>query len=527
MTAMLRDVSPAVACALLALACASPVRAQQPLSAERIAQLTAAGAPEAFRLYGELLTFPNDANHPADIERLSDWLESEFGRRGFSVRRLAMAGSDALLAERPVAGATRTVLVYLQADGQPVDPSRWHQESPWTPVLKARRAGATSVDGNPAEWETLAWERLYDSPDPEWRMFARSASDSKGPVAQFLSAMALLDEAGAAPEFNLKVIIDTEEELGSPHLADAVARYRGDLAADMLVIFDGPPHNSGRPSLTFGARGIATVTLTTYGPLVAQHSGHWGNYVPNPAVRLAQVLASMKDVDGRVVIPGFYDDVDLDAATRRVLAAVPDDTASIHRRMGIAAPDRVAPTLQEALQYPSLNVRGMSSGWVGAEARTIVPPTAVAEIDVRLVPETDPERLLRLMRGHIEALGYTVVSGRDPTAAERSAHPRLIRFDAEVSYAAFRTEFDSSLGRWLADGMQRVLGHTPIMERTSGGSIPIAPFVSTLGLPAVSVGTVNPDNNQHSPNENLRVFDFLQGIRIMAGILSQPLPGQR
>ncbi|MGK2961098.1 MAG: M20/M25/M40 family metallo-hydrolase, partial [Gemmatimonadaceae bacterium] len=145
---------------------------------------------------------------------------------------------------------------------------------------------------------------------------------------------------------------------------------------------------------------------------------------------------------------------------------------------------------------------------------------------VRLVPESDPVRLLDLMRRHIEQLGYTIVSGRDPTIEERARHPRLIRFDHDVSYAAFRTPFDSPAGRWLAAALERVLGHPPIMERTSGGSIPIAPFVSTLGLPAVSVGTVNPDNNQHSPNENLRVFDFLQGIRIIAGVLSQPLPLQ-
>lgn len=502
---------------------APPAAEAQPILApERINGLAAAHADDAFRLYRELLTFPNDANHPDDILRLTEWLERRLRERRFEVRRLDMPGSDAILATRSAPGAERTVLVYLQADGQPVDPSRWHQESPWTPVLKARRPGATSVDGNPNDWETLPWERLYERPEPEWRMFARSASDSKGPVAQFLSAISLLDAAGVTPPFHLKVIIDTEEEMGSPHLPEAVARYRDDLAADALVIFDGPPHNSGRPSLTFGARGIATITLTTYGPIVAQHSGHWGNYVPNPAVRLARVLASLKDDDGRVTIPGFYDGVALDEATRRELARVPDDTAAIHSRMGIAAPDRVAPTLQEALQYPSLNVRGMSAGWVGADARTIIPPTATAEIDVRLVPESDPERLLRLLREHVAGLGYHVISGRDPTPEERRIHARLIRFDDEISYAAFRTDFDSPAGQWLGAAFQRLFGEAPIMERTAGGSIPIAPFVTTLRVPAVSVGTVNPDNNQHSPNENLRVLEFLRGIRMMAAVLSQP-----
>jgi acetylornithine deacetylase/succinyl-diaminopimelate desuccinylase-like protein len=319
------------------------------------------------------------------------------------------------------------------------------------------------------------------------------------------------------------VIVDTEEEMGSPHLAAAVQRFRERLAADVFVIFDGPPHVSGEPTLTFGARGISDITLTTYGPRVAQHSGHWGNYVPNPAMRLAQVLASMKDDDGRVTIPGFYDGVTIDDATRRILAAVPDDTATIHRRMGIAAPDRVAPNIQEALQYPSLNVRGLRSAWVGNEARTIIPPDAIAELDLRLVKESDPQRLLGLVRAHIEGLGYHVISGRDPTDEERARYPRLIRFDASVSYLAFRTELDSEPGRWLGRAYQRLFGRAPVLLRTGGGSIPISPFVTTLGVPAVVVGTVNPDNNQHSPNENLRVFDFLQGIRIMAAVLTEPL----
>lgn len=494
----------------------------QTLPAARIAQLADAQAADAFRLYRELLTLPNDANQPADILRLTEWLESEFGKRGFRTQRLEMPGSDAVLATRSVPRATRTVLVYLQADGQPVDPTRWFQESPWQPTLKERQAGASSVDGNPEDWTTLPWERLYDAPDPEWRMFARSASDSKGPIAQFLAAVSLLDAAGVTPNFDIKVIIDTEEELGSPHLAAAVERYKGELAADMFVIFDGPPHVSGAPTLTFGARGIADITLTTYGPRVAQHSGHWGNYVPNPAERMAQVLASMQDADGRVTIPGFYDGIEIDAATKRILDAVPDDIPAIHRRMGIAEPDRVASSPEEAVQYPSLNVRGLQSAWVGREARTIIPPVAIAELDLRLVRESDPERLLGLIRGHIEGLGYHVISGRDPTDDERATHARILRFDSSISYHAFRTDFDSPTGRWLTSAFERLFGETPIRIRTGGGSIPISPFVTTLGVPAVSVGTVNPDNNQHSPNENLRVFDFLRGIRIMAAILSHP-----
>lgn len=524
---------PAVPAAALALVAALAALLAPPLTAgaqttptpERLEAAVAARAAEAFDLFGELLTFPNDANHPDDIARLTDWLDARLSERGFATERLEMPGSDALLATREVPGAARTVLVYLQADGQPVDPSAWHQESPWSPTLKARRSGATSVDGNPRDWETLAWERLHDAPDPEWRIFARSASDSKGPVAQFLAAMDVLDDLGAELPYTLKVIVDTEEEMGSPHLAAAVERYQDRLAADWFVIFDGPPHVSGAPSLVFGARGIATLTLTTYGPRVAQHSGHWGNWVPNPALGLAQLLASMKDERGRVTIPGFYDGVEIDDATRAILEAVPDDLDAIHEAMGIAGGDAVAGSPQEALQFPSLNIRGLRAAWVGDEVRTIIPPTAVAEIDMRLVMESDPERLIRLVREHVEGQGYHVVEGRDPTDDERRQHARLARLDASVSYRAFRTDFDAPPARWLRAGMERLFGAPPIMVRTFGGSIPISPFVTTLGVPAVQVGTVNPDNNQHSPNENLRVFDFLRGIRVIAGVLAEPLPG--
>jgi acetylornithine deacetylase/succinyl-diaminopimelate desuccinylase-like protein len=254
-----------------------------------------------------------------------------------------------------------------------------------------------------------------------------------------------------------------------------------------------------------------------------QHSGHWGNYVPNPALRLAQVLASTKDEQGRVTIPGFYDGIEIDAETRRVLEAVPEDLPALHRRLGIAAPDRVASSPQEAIQYPSLNVRGLRSAWVGEDARTIVPDQAVAEIDLRLVRESDPDRLLALVRKHIEGLGYHVISGRDPTDAERATHPRLLRFDARVSYRAFRTEIDSEPGRWLTSALERSFDEPPVIIRTMGGSVPISPFVEALGVPAVLVGTVNPDNNQHAANENLRVLDFVNGIRTMAAILTEPL----
>ena len=504
---------PFIAAALFGIA---PLHATE-LSPAGIERAVAAQLPSAFALYRELLAYPNDANDPQAILRLVDRLETEFRARDFQTTRITTPGSPLLLAERSFPGAAHTALVYLQADGQPVDPSQWEQDSPWTPVLKERAANG--------EWREIPWQRLTKEHDPEWRVFARSAADSKGPVAQFLVALQLLDEAGIRPDVNLKVIVDTQEEQGSPHLPDAVQQQRQRLAADMLLIFDGPPHNSGLPSLVFGARGIATATLTTHGPRVPVHSGHYGNYVPNPAIRLAELIASLQDDTGRVVIPGWYDGVSLNEAERAILAAVPDDGNAIRNALGIAASNGVAESLQESIQYPSLNVRGMRAAWTGADVRTVIPATATAEFDIRLVPESDPERLIGLLREHIEEQGYHLLD-RAPDDDERMRHARLATFTSSIAYGAFRTPFDSLPGRWTNRALTKLNGEPPIRIRNFGGSIPIAPFVQVLGIPAVVVPTVNPDNNQHSPNENLRLKDFVRGIETMVAVLQEPLESE-
>jgi acetylornithine deacetylase/succinyl-diaminopimelate desuccinylase-like protein len=390
---------------------------------------------------------------------------------------------------------------------------------PYQPVL-AERVEAPEA---PFGWSAIPWSRLGGVWNPEWRIFARSASDAKGPIAMLLAALDALARVGREPSYDLAVVLDFEEELGSPHLPAAVERHRSRLAADLLIILDGPRHPSNRPTLSFGARGIATATLEVFGPRVPQHSGHYGNWAPNPAQRLAVLLASMKGDDGRVRIPGFYEGVELDEETREILGQIPDDEAAIRRALGIATPDAVGGTLQEAIQYPSLNVRGMSSAWVGDEARTVVPASAIAELDLRLAPETPGERQVELVRDWIREQGYHVIAGREPSDEERERYPKVARFDAEVSYGAFRTPYESLVGRWLTRATRRAFGETPIRVRMAGGSIPISPFVVTLGVPAVSVPTVNADNNQHSPNENLRLGNWVEGVRAFLAILDEPI----
>ena len=485
----------------------------QSLDMNEINSLARGKAQSAFKEYREFLSLPNDANNEDELIPNMIWCEEAFQRRGFTTERLKTKRLPLILAEKQYSGAKNTVLFYIQIDGQPVDPSKWFQEGPFVPTLKKQ----VKKD----KWETIPWESLYKNYDDDWRIFARSASDAKGPINSFLIALDIIAEKGIKPDYNIKVIMDMEEEMGSPNLPPAVKKFRKKLKADRLVILDGPRHPSNEPTLTFGARGIVAIQLKVHGPKFPQHSGHYGNYVPNPAVRLSQLIASMKDDDGKVTIPGYYDGITISEEARAIMSAVPDDEKFIRRSIGISEPDKVANNYQESIQYPSLNVRGMQSGWVEKEVRTIIPSYALAEIDVRLVKETDPNRIIKLIKNHIKSQSYYIID-RDPKDNERSRYNKIVSFNYRIGYQAFRTPVNSEIAYWLRAALVNGFGKEPIIKRTSGGSIPISPFVNTLNIPAVTVPTVNPDNNQHSPNENLRVGNLIESIRTHVSLLVQP-----
>ncbi len=462
----------------------------------------------------DFLKIPNDANFPSHVSETMKWVKTSFESRGFQVTILPTEGKPLLVAESKIKGKnTPTVMFYAHADGQPVDSSKWFQDSPYQPVYKKWENG---------KWEIFERKASNELPNDEWRIFARSASDDKSPIVMFLTAYDISVKEKFKRNYHIKFVVDFEEEQSSLGLRSSVSKYASELAADQLIILDGPRHISNLPTLTFGARGIATMQLKVYGPRLPQHSGHYGNYAPNPALRLSQLLAGMKDDQGRVTIPGYYDGIQLDDDVKAILNAIPDDETEIRKKLGVGGADQIAETYQQALQYPSLNIRGLSSGWVESESRTIVPSEAIAELDLRLVVESDGNRMVELVRNYIESKGYYIVSD-EPTEAERLAHDRIIRVQSDVSYAAFRTSFNTPIDLWLTGAMQRAFGAVPIKERTGGGSVPISPFVKELHIPAVIVPTVNRDNNQHSPNENIRIGNYREGIVTILAILTEKL----
>ncbi len=458
----------------------------------------------------DFVSIPNDALDHADINRNITWLTKKFNKRGFNSSVLPTEGESLFFAAMPMEDNKPTILFYMHLDGQSVDPPKWNQPNPYETVLKSK-------DGD--GWKTEKFEDTNENINYEWRLFGRSTSDDKGPIVMFLNAIDMLKKDAVEIPFNIKVIIDSEEEKSSKPLPKAVKEYRELLKADFLVINDGPVHVSGKPTVVYGCRGITTLSLTAHGPIKPQHSGHYGNYAPNPGFQLAQVLATMKDTDGRVIIDGYYDGITLDENAMSVLKSVPDDATTINGNLAIKTPEKVGSFYQEALQYPSLNIRGLGSGWIGKKARTIVPESATAELDLRLVPESDGTRLKGLVKKHIKEQGFHIVDST-PTKEERMAHDKIMTITEGTVTDAFRTDLDNKYGNFLVNTLKEKLGEEVVQIRIMGGTVPIAPFINELKIPAFIVPMVNPDNNQHSPNENLKIGQIAYGIQVFYGILS-------
>ncbi len=461
----------------------------------------------------QLLAIPNVAADNENIRKNATLLREMLERRGFAAEVLETPGNPLVYGDLRVPGAKRTLLLYAHYDGQPVNPKDWRQASPFTPLLRSGRM----EDGAQDLGDPLARQAF----EPQERIYARSASDDKAPIVALLAAFDALKAARLRPTSNIRVILDGEEEAGSPSLVPAIGKYRDKLTADAMIIFDGPLHASERPTIVFGARGNLAVQLTVFGPKFALHSGHYGNWVPNPAMRLAELLATMKDDNGKVTIEGFYDGIPPFAAEERaILDAVPDDAVALQKLFGVAGPEVAGLKLQDALQYPSLNVRGLSSAFVGGDARTIIPDTAIAELDIRLVKETPSQRMHDLLVAHIRKQGWHVVTS-DPDDATRAKFSRIVKVTSRGDGTnAYRTSPLLPISKQLVSAMTEMFGEPPVQIRTSGGTVPIAPFIEAVGFPALSVPIVNFDNNQHGENENLRLGHLFRGITTLAAVLT-------
>lgn len=453
----------------------------------------------------EFVSIPNLPANPGLMLKNIAWVQEKYKTLDFKTTLLKTATLPILLVEKEYDPSYKTVLFYFHIDGQPVNPAAWDQEDPFMPVLKEK--------GDDNTWKTIAWDRLNTTINDEWRIFGRATADDKAPIIMFLKALELLNEQNRSPGFNIKVIFDPEEEYSSTALLSTIAQYKSRYSSDYFIVMDGPAHDSNKPTLTFGCRGIATCSITTYGAQLPQHSGHYGNYAPNPVFGLANLLSSMKDGYGRVLIHGYYDGITVSKETAALLKSVPFDKEDFNKNLGIAIAEKVGETYQEALQYPSLNIRQIGTSWKGKGLKTVVPEYAVADIDVRLVPETDGAKQLEKIKKHLLTQGYYVLD-RDPTEQERLTHSKIVKFIAKPAVNAFRTDPEAAFGKRVRENLTTTFGEAPVSIRLMGGTVPIVPLINALDVPTIIVPMVNMDNNQHNPNENIRIGNMRQGIKI-------------
>jgi acetylornithine deacetylase/succinyl-diaminopimelate desuccinylase-like protein len=454
----------------------------------------------------EFLAIPNVATDRPNITRNVAAIQAMFEKRGVSIRVLTIEGAPPIVvADLPAPGATRTIAFYAHYDGQPVDATQW-KSGPWTPVM--RDAAGSDVD-----WRNAA------TIDSEWRLYARSAGDDKAPIVAMAAALDTLHGDGRKPAVNLRFVFEGEEEAGSPHLEEYLAKYPEVLRPDAWILCDGPVHQSRRMQLVFGARGVVDLELTVYGPVKGLHDGHYGNWVPNPIIRLTHLIDSMRDETGHILIPHFYDDVKpSSAAEKEAIARMPAVEADLKREFGIAVTEGSDRALNELLMLPALNVRGIQSGHVGAQASNTIQTEAQASLDFRLVPAETPESVKTLVERHIEAQGYAIVRST-PDAAMRLVHPRIAKVIWGAGYPPARTSLDLPLSRQLANLMSAA-GHNPVRVPTLGGSIPMYLFQQPADTPVLILPIANHDDNQHAANENLRLQNLWDGIDVYVALFS-------
>jgi acetylornithine deacetylase/succinyl-diaminopimelate desuccinylase-like protein len=459
----------------------------------------------------DFLAIPNVAADTPNIRRNAERLLAMMRKRGIESRLLEGNGPPSVFGELKAPGATQTICIYAHYDGQPVDASKWAND-PFKPTLRDKPLDQGG--------QVIAFPKSGEKFNPEWRLYARSASDDKAPIIAVLAALDALQAMNKKPTVNLKFFFEGEEEAGSANLEDMVKRHAALLKADVWICADGPVHQTRKQQIVFGARGVTALTITLYGPERGLHSGHYGNWAPNPAMRLAKLLASMKDDKGRVLVEGFYKDVEpLGDAERRAIKEMPEIDEALKRELGIGQTEGGGRALGDLINEPSLNIDGIRSEYVGAEARNIIPAEAIATIDLRLVKGIDPRRQVERVIAHIKKQGYFVTPD-EPTREVRLAHPMVARVTSASGYPAVRTSMTLPVAQKIIGAVEQAVGYKPILTPTLGGSVPLYIFETALQSPQIILPIVNHDNNQHAANENLRIKNLWDGIEIFAALMT-------
>lgn len=426
----------------------------------------------------DLLAIPSvstKTEHRDDVARCAEWLATELRRIGLAAGCHATRGHPVVLAEwRGAPSGAPTILIYGHYDVQPPGPlEHWH-----SPPFEA-----TVRDG---------------------RIYGRGTGDNKGQhLAQLLALRALRDTAGGPP-CTVTVLLDGEEEIGSPNLAATLGALRERLAADLVIWSDGPVHDSGEPTVVLGVRGIVSFDIVVRGAAAPLHSGNWGGVAPNPAWELVWLLASMRAPDGRITIAGHDGGAEpLGPAERRALDALPVDLGAILAGAGLDRLDVPAERpIAERLALPTFTINSLTC-LDGGDHRTVIPSTAVARCDLRLVAGQRAETAIAAVRAHLAA---------------HLPHAEL-RLDRGAMQAS-RTPVDSPYTETITAALAGSYGRPAVLLPTLGGSLPIAALSEGLGLPCYGLPLANADERNHAPDENLELSRFHDGIVACAAVLT-------
>lgn len=423
----------------------------------------------------DYLRHPSISAEGLGIAEGADYIAEVMRQMGLAVRIMPTAGWPMVFGEYITQAAAPTVLLYGHYDVQPPDPLDAWITPPFEPTIR---------DG---------------------RLYARGVGDNRGQhFAQLMALESLLACRGTLP-CNVKVLLEGEEEVGSPHMPEFVRAHRDELRADLVIISDGPVNQDGQSIISFGVRGVLDIELRARGANQDLHSGNWGGVVPNPLWTLVHLLATMKNERGEITIEGFYDHVQpLSDLEREALANLPVDVEGVKRTLELSRLDepRERGYFERLSAWPTLTINGIHGGYGGPGSKTVLPHEAIAKCDIRLVEAQTVEDILAKVTAHVRryAPEASVVShgGMDPS----------------------KTPLDSPFTEPLRQAIRAAQGAEPLLVPAMGGSLPNYAFTKTLGIPAFGVPYANADEANHAPNENLEVARFFLGIKTGAAMLT-------
>jgi acetylornithine deacetylase/succinyl-diaminopimelate desuccinylase-like protein len=423
----------------------------------------------------DYLRRPSISAYGEGIGEVALYLEQRMREIGLQTQVVPTAGWPMVMGQRLPHSEKPTLLFYGHYDVQPPDPLDAWISPPFEPTIR------------------------------EGRLYARGVGDNKGQhFAHLLALEAWLVCLNELP-CNVKVLLEGEEEIGSPQMPIFIREHSSDLRANLVVISDGPVDVSGRSVLSFGVRGVLSFELRARGANRDLHSGNWGEIPPNPLWTLVHLLATMRDEQGKITIEGFYNRVQpLTEREQQALAQLPLDEATIKRDLGIQyfAPPRERPIAERLAAWPTLTINGLHGGYGGPGSKTVLPGEAVAKCDIRLVESQSADEIFALVKAHVQK------------------HAPDVEIIHQGAMDPSKTPLDSPYALPLQQAIRLAQGQEPLLVPAMGGSLPQYVFTKTMGLPVFGVPYANADEANHAPNENMEIWRFFQGIKTSAAILA-------